>query len=165
VRQWVLSLPIPLRLLLAAQPELVTPVLQVVQRVVTRHLLGQAGLKTDEGHGGAPNVGNARRLTAEAISLCGGSWPGPGFPGDRRKLTLAGGAIAPTVRFLAPPRTHTGGQEPSLTIDGCMATQQHHRRWLGSGFKSFAGLIQANAQNASLPLYKLTRQRETPTHD
>lgn len=30
VRQWVLSLPIPLRLLLAAQPKLVTPVLQVV---------------------------------------------------------------------------------------------------------------------------------------
>ena len=27
VRQWVLSLPIPLRVLLAAQPELVTPVL------------------------------------------------------------------------------------------------------------------------------------------
>ncbi len=36
VRQCVLSLPIPLRLLLAAQPELVTPVLQVVQRVVTQ---------------------------------------------------------------------------------------------------------------------------------
>ncbi|MFN8894453.1 MAG: hypothetical protein ACK5Y8_11915, partial [Betaproteobacteria bacterium] len=35
VRQRVLSLPIPLRVLLAAQPELVTPVLQVVQRVVT----------------------------------------------------------------------------------------------------------------------------------
>ena len=30
VRQWVLSLPIPLRVLLAAQPALVTPVLQVV---------------------------------------------------------------------------------------------------------------------------------------
>ena len=30
VRQWVLSLPIPLRVLLAAQPERVTPVLQVV---------------------------------------------------------------------------------------------------------------------------------------
>ena len=27
--------------------------LQVVQRVVTRHLLRQAGLKADEGHGGA----------------------------------------------------------------------------------------------------------------
>ena len=49
----MLSLPIPLRLLLAAQPDRVTPVLQVVQRVVTRHLLGQAGLKADEGHGGA----------------------------------------------------------------------------------------------------------------
>ncbi len=53
VRQWVLSLPIPLRMLLAAQPELVTPVLQVVQRVVTRYLLDHAGLKPDEGHGGA----------------------------------------------------------------------------------------------------------------
>ena len=31
VRQWVLSLPIPLRLLLAAQPKLVTPVLQVAR--------------------------------------------------------------------------------------------------------------------------------------
>jgi Putative transposase len=48
-----LSLPIPLRLLLASQPELVTPVLQVVQRVVTRHLLDRAGLKADEGFGGA----------------------------------------------------------------------------------------------------------------
>jgi hypothetical protein len=53
LRQWVLSLPIPLRLLLAAQPELVTPVLQVVQRVVTRHLLGAAGLKAEEGYGGS----------------------------------------------------------------------------------------------------------------
>ncbi|OYU93018.1 MAG: IS91 family transposase, partial [Burkholderiales bacterium PBB5] len=53
VRQWVLSLPIPLRLLLAVQPGLVKPVLQVLQRVVTRHLLGQAVLKADEGHGGA----------------------------------------------------------------------------------------------------------------
>ena len=57
VRQWVLiwvmRLPIPLRLLLAAQPQLVTPVLQVVHRVITRHLLGQAGLKGDEADSGA----------------------------------------------------------------------------------------------------------------
>jgi len=53
VRQWVLSLPILLRLLLAAQPKLVTPVLQVVHRVITRHLLGQAGLKADEADSGA----------------------------------------------------------------------------------------------------------------
>ena len=53
VRQWVLSLPIPLRVLLAAQPALVTPVLQVVQRVVTHHLLDSARLEADEGHGGA----------------------------------------------------------------------------------------------------------------
>ena len=53
VRQWVLSLPIPLRLLLAAQPKLVTPVLQVVHRVITRFLLKQAGVKTDEADSGA----------------------------------------------------------------------------------------------------------------
>ena len=51
--QWVLSLPIPLRLLLAAQPKLVTPVLQVVHRVITRFLLKQAGVKTDEADSGA----------------------------------------------------------------------------------------------------------------
>ena len=45
VRQWGLALPIPLRLLLSAQPKLVTPVLQVVHRVITRHPLGQACLK------------------------------------------------------------------------------------------------------------------------
>ncbi len=53
MRQWVLSLPIPLRLLLAAQPKLVTPVLQVGHRVITRHLLGQAGVKADEADSGA----------------------------------------------------------------------------------------------------------------
>ena len=49
----MLSRPIPLRLLLAAQPKLVTPLLQVVHRVITRPLLGQAGLKPDEADSGA----------------------------------------------------------------------------------------------------------------
>jgi len=53
VRQWVLSLPIPLRLLLAAQPALVTPVLQVVHRVITRHLFEQTGVKADDADSGA----------------------------------------------------------------------------------------------------------------
>ena len=35
---------------MAAQPELVTPVLQVVQHVVMRHLLDAAGLKANEVH-------------------------------------------------------------------------------------------------------------------
>jgi hypothetical protein len=38
-------LPIPLRLLRAAQPKLVTPGLQVLHRVITRFLLGRTGLK------------------------------------------------------------------------------------------------------------------------
>jgi len=47
------SLPIPLRLLLAAQPKLVTPVLQVVHRVIARFLLKQAGVKAGEADSGA----------------------------------------------------------------------------------------------------------------
>jgi hypothetical protein len=53
VRQGVLSLPIPLRRLLASQPQLLTSVLQVVQRVLMRHLLEQAGLGADVAHDGA----------------------------------------------------------------------------------------------------------------
>lgn len=53
VRQWVLSLPIPLRLLLASRPELLTAVLQVVQREIGRYLLGSAGLGATQAQGGA----------------------------------------------------------------------------------------------------------------
>lgn len=38
-------------------------------------------------------------------------WPGPGFPGGRCKLTLAGGTITSSVSFLAQPRIHTGGHQ------------------------------------------------------
>ncbi len=53
VRQWVPSLPVPLRVHLAAQPELMTPVLQVLQRIVSQHLLTTAGLSADKGQGAA----------------------------------------------------------------------------------------------------------------
>ena len=53
VRQQVLSFPIPLRFLFAAHPQLLTPVLQIIHRVITRFLLKQAGLKGDEAHTGA----------------------------------------------------------------------------------------------------------------
>jgi hypothetical protein len=46
VRQWVVSFPIPLRVLFAAHPELLSPVLRIVHRVITGFLLKQqAGLK------------------------------------------------------------------------------------------------------------------------
>ena len=76
VRQWVLSLPIPLRLLLAAQPKLVTPVLQVVLRVITRFLLGQAGRNVegaDEADSGAVTLiqrfGSAANLNIHLYCL------------------------------------------------------------------------------------------------
>jgi len=41
----ILSFPIPLRILFAAHPELLTPVLRIIHRVIAGFLLKQAGLK------------------------------------------------------------------------------------------------------------------------
>src|SRR5262249_50353757 len=53
VRQWVLSLPIPLRLLLAAQPQLLAPLLQAIHRVIAGFLVKRAGLKHPQADTGA----------------------------------------------------------------------------------------------------------------
>lgn len=53
VRQWVLSFPIPLRILLAAHPQLLCAVLQIVHRVIASFLIKQSGLQRTEAHTGA----------------------------------------------------------------------------------------------------------------
>ena len=82
--------------LLAAQPELVTPVLRVVQRVVARHLLQAAGLHADEGQGGAVTLiqrfGSAAKLNIHlhCLVLDGG------LPlRRRRRVELHRGGCAP----------------------------------------------------------------------
>lgn len=45
VRQWVLSFPVPLRILFAAHPELLTPALRITHHVIAGFLLKQAGLQ------------------------------------------------------------------------------------------------------------------------
>ncbi|MFM7549659.1 MAG: transposase [Cyanobacteriota bacterium] len=57
VRQWMLSFPIPLRILLAAHHELLTPVLGIVHRVITGFLIEQAGLRR-----GAADAGSVTLL-------------------------------------------------------------------------------------------------------
>ena len=98
VRQWVLSLTIPLRVLRAAHPELVTPVLQVVQRVVTGHLLDSARLKADEGHGGAvtliQRLGSAANLNVHLHCLV--------LDGVYQAVAMA---CRPSSRWPRPPTT------------------------------------------------------------
>ena len=53
VRQWVLSFSIPRRILLAAHPELLAPVLRIIHRVIAGFLLKQAGLKRTTADTGA----------------------------------------------------------------------------------------------------------------
>ena len=55
VRQWVLSFPIPLRILFAAHPELLAPVLRIIHRVIAGFLLKQAGLKRTSADSDADN--------------------------------------------------------------------------------------------------------------
>lgn len=53
VSQWVLSFPIPLRILFAAQPQLLAPLLQVIHRIIASFLIKQAGLKRTAANTGA----------------------------------------------------------------------------------------------------------------
>jgi hypothetical protein len=53
VRQWVVSFPIPLRILFAAHPELLTPLLRIVHRTITGFLLKRTGLKRGAADTGA----------------------------------------------------------------------------------------------------------------
>jgi len=53
VRQWVLSFPFPLRLLFASKPDVIGPVLGIVQRVIGGWLADQAGINRANAHCGA----------------------------------------------------------------------------------------------------------------
>ena len=53
IRQWVLSFPFPLRLLLASYPELMGKVLGIVQRVLSTHLIRKAGFTRAVAQSGA----------------------------------------------------------------------------------------------------------------
>ena len=73
-----LRLPIPLRLLLAAQPKLVPPVLQLVHRAITRFLLDQAGLEAEQADIGAvtpiQRFDSAANLMKQPPALPGARW-------------------------------------------------------------------------------------------
>lgn len=53
VRHWVLSFAIPLRMLLATQPQVLTPLLRTVHRLIARSPVERSGAKAQEAHTGA----------------------------------------------------------------------------------------------------------------
>ena len=75
VRQWVLSFPIPLRVLFASHPQLLAPVVQVVHRVIGTFLIKQAGLKHTDASTGAVTLiqrfGSAANLNPICTASCG----------------------------------------------------------------------------------------------
>ena len=74
VRQWVRPFPIPLRILFAAHPGLLAPLLRIVHRVIARFLVKQAGLKGDAADTGAVTLiqrfGSAANLNIHLHCPC-----------------------------------------------------------------------------------------------
>ncbi|MBA2590763.1 MAG: hypothetical protein M3495_21010 [Pseudomonadota bacterium] len=70
VRQWVLSFPIPLRLLFATHPDLLVPVLQIVHRIIATFLIQQTGLQRTEAHTGAVTLIRVSARPPISTSIC-----------------------------------------------------------------------------------------------
>jgi hypothetical protein len=81
-RQWVLSFPIPLRLLFAHRPELLFRILAMVARALPSAVLGRAAQRRSDAETGV--VASARRRTASLLrrerkaskTSCWKSWSG-----------------------------------------------------------------------------------------
>jgi len=72
-RRWVVAFPIPLRHLFASQPQLLSPVLQVIHRVLSTFVIHQAGLTQAQAQTGAVTLiqrfGSAANLNIHLHSL------------------------------------------------------------------------------------------------
>ena len=64
VRQWVLSVPFPLRFLFARRPDVMGGVLGIVYRCIATHLITKAGLSRKTAQGGAVTLIDGARPCA-----------------------------------------------------------------------------------------------------
>jgi hypothetical protein len=79
IRQWVLSFPIQIRLLLAIRPKIMTDILNIVTKTISQHLCKKAGFKRSEvktgtvtliqRFGGSINLNIHFTATCEAVQL------------------------------------------------------------------------------------------------
>ena len=98
MRQWVLSVPFPLRFLFASQPKIMGKALGIVYRTIATHLAHKAGYKKSTGHTGAVTLiqrfGSALNLNIHFHMLfLDGVYVGEAGPSARFRCVKA-----PTVR-------------------------------------------------------------------
>jgi len=114
VRQWVLSFPIPLQILFAAQPEVLTPVLCIVHRVITGFLLEQAGLERGAAHTGSVTLirrfGSAANLNIHLHCLVL-----DGVIGAPRASRRAAIVPDPVQKASEPAEEHAHGQSARMS--------------------------------------------------
>ena len=71
VRQWVLSVPYPLRFLFASRSDIMGAVLGIVYRVIAAHLIGKAGFSVKRARTGAVTLNGLGSCTqASLIGPC-----------------------------------------------------------------------------------------------
>ena len=72
VRQWVLSVPYPLRFLFASRPDVMGRVLGIVYRCIATHLIKKAGFSRKTAQTGAVTLIQrfGRRSTSTSTSTC-----------------------------------------------------------------------------------------------
>ena len=130
VRQFVLTLPVPLRLLLAARPGLIGPALRVVHRLLARHLAAHVAARGTRVQTGAVTViqrfGSAANLNVHfhCLALDGayriGADGRPRFvaaaaPTPARLQALLVAMIARLMRRIVAPRRR--GRRTGPTVD------------------------------------------------
>jgi len=80
MRQWVLSVPFPLRFLFASQPKVMDKALSIVYRTIATHLTRKAGYIKTTAHTGAVTLiqrfGGALKLNVHARHLRAGGFHG-----------------------------------------------------------------------------------------
>lgn len=103
-------LPMSLRLLPAAEPKLMAPLLQVAQPVTTHHLLDRSQLEATEGRGGKAPADRAgmRKVLGEPAHI-----EHIGHAGDARVYWFRDGRVLDTQESHTPPDEATSGPIPS----------------------------------------------------
>jgi hypothetical protein len=94
MRQWVLSVPFPLRFLFASKPAVMGKVLGIVYRAIATHLSRKAGYTKTTAQTGAVSVGSGANIDIKA--------PIASAPVLRRRAHATRIAIAP-MRSMKPP--------------------------------------------------------------
>jgi len=152
IRQWVLTVPFPLRFLFAAYPELMSKVLGIVTRTLSTHLAHQAEFKKKEAYTGAVTLiqrfGSALNLNIHFDVYGRTNVAGAGMRRSDHMLFLDGVYVDDGAGHFA---FHTNKAPTSEQLTELLHTISQRI----AGFLERRGLLQRDEDNSTLTLDEL----------